>query len=188
MKRRIVQTIGVALAILTLVLPVVQLAYALPAQSAAASQALLNPLTIPKFENQLTGPLPVYVPTMVMKDGKVVQYDYNVTMSAFTEQMLPPSMNLLTPVWGFGGLAENAVTGAPLGYVQSAPGLTFETTQGIPVQVEWVNNITTPYMFPVDPTLHWANPHNLPTPTPPFNSSYPDDTDACCVNYPSSRQ
>lgn len=169
MKRRIVLIIGMALAILTLVLPVVQPAYALPAQSA---QALLDPLTIPKYENQLTGPLPVYEPTLVMSNGKVVKYEYNATMSAFMEQMLPPSMNLLTPVWGFGGLAEDAVTGAPLGYVQSAPGLTFETTQGIPVQVEWVNNITTPYMFPVDPTLHWANPNNYPAPTPPF-SSYP---------------
>jgi spore coat protein A len=148
MKRRTVQTICIALAMLALVLPVPRLALASPAQ------ALLDPLTIPKFENQLVGPPPIYEPTVVMSNGKAVQYNYTVTMSSFTEQILPPSMNLLTPVWGYGGIAKDAVTGASLGYVQSAPGPTFETVRGIPAQVKWVNNITTPYMFPVDTTIH----------------------------------
>ena len=168
MKHKVVRTVIAIFLVISLALlfPVTWAAPAMP------SQALLDPATIPKYENQLTGPLPVYQPTIVMSNGKVVRYDYNVTMNALMEQMLPSSMNLLTPVWGFGGLAEDAVTGEPLGYVQSSPGLTFETTQGIPAQVEWVNNITTPYMFPVDPTLHWANPNNEPMPTPPY-SSYP---------------
>jgi spore coat protein A len=93
-------------------------------------------------------------------------------MSSFKEQLLPASMGLLTNVWGYGGMAENAVTGASLGYVQSAPGLTFEAVRDMPIKVKWVNNITSPYMLPVDPTIHWANPNNYPAPTPPF-SSYP---------------
>lgn len=168
MRRKIIQTVIAILLMISIAL-IIPVSWAAPATS---SQALLNPTTIPKYENQLTGPLPVYQPIIVTSNGRVVRYEYNVTMNAFNGQMLPPSMNLLTPVWGFGGLAEDAVTGASLGYVQSSPGLTFKTTQGIPAQVEWVNNITTPYMFPVDPTLHWANPNNEPMPTPPY-SSYP---------------
>ena len=33
------------------------------------------------------------------------------------------------------------------------------------MQVTWVNAITDNYMFPVDPTLHWANPTNIPMAT-----------------------
>lgn len=36
--------------------------------------------------------------------------------------------------------------------------------------VTFVNNISSPHMFAVDPTLHWANPNNVPTPVPPFSS------------------
>ncbi len=68
----------------------------------------------------------------------------------------------MTPVWGYGGLAKDAVTGKYLGYVLNSPGPSFEAVRGIPSVVKWVNNINTPYMFPVDPTLHWANPTNIP--------------------------
>jgi spore coat protein A len=142
------------------------------------SHTILDPSTIPKFENQLTGPLPFYQPTIITQNGMAVKYEYTVSMNAFTEQMLPPSMNLLTPVWGFGANAQDAVTGASLGFIQSSPGLTFETVQGVPAIVKWVNNITTPYMFPVDPTIMWANPNNYPTPTPPYPPyppGYPQD-------------
>jgi spore coat protein A len=167
MKHRIVQTIGIALAILILIFPAAQPAFA------SSAPNLLDPLTIPKYENQLTSPIPIFEPTNITDStGKVIEYDYTVTMSSFTEQILPPSMNLLTPVWGFGGMAKDAVTGASLGYVQSAPGLSFEAVRGTPVKVKWVNNITSPYMFPVDPTIHWANPNNYATPTAPF-ASYP---------------
>jgi spore coat protein A len=127
---------------------------------AQSSPSLLDPLNIPKWENQLTGPPPVYQPNVNTNNGQVVQYGYTVTMSSFKERLLPSSMNLLTTVWGYGGLAQDALTGAPLGYVESAPGPTFETVRGIPAQVKWVNNITTPFLFPVDPTIHWANPNN----------------------------
>ena len=30
--------------------------------------------------------------------------------------------------------------------------------------VTWINNISCPYFLPVDPSLHWANPNNLPKP------------------------
>ena len=134
--------------------------------------AILDPLSIPMFENQLTAPPPVYAPKVVTSQGKVIRHEYTVAMASFTQQILPPSMNLLTQVWGYGGTANDAVTGASLGFVQSSPGPTFEAVRGIPVQVEWQNNISSPYMFAVDPTIHWANPNNNPMFTSPF-PAYP---------------
>ncbi len=135
---------------------------------AATAPALLDPRTIPKFENQLTGPPPVYEPTVTTDSTGKTIHEYTVTMSSFEEQMLPPSMGLITPVWGYGGLAKDAVTGAPLGFVQGAPGPSFESERGIPSKVKWVNNITSQFMLPVDPTLHWANPNNIAMPSAPF--------------------
>ena len=139
---------------------------------AASVPTMVDPLSIPKFENQLTAPPPVYGPSIVTSQGKVTMHEYTVGMASFQQQMLPPSMNLLTTVWGFGGLANDAVTGAPLGFVQSTPGPTFEAVRNIPVKVKWQNNLTVPYMFPVDPTLHWANPNKLSVTTAPF-PTYP---------------
>lgn len=155
-----------------------------------AAPTLLDPLTIPKFVNQLTGPPPVYVPTII-KDplGKGIAYQYTVTMDEKMQQILPtvdefgnPTGFGMTPVWGYGGQAKDAVTGKPLGYVLNSPGPSFEAIRGIPSVVKWVNNINTPYMFAVDPTLHWANPNNIPMDTvmneamlgltPPFPPGY----------------
>jgi FtsP/CotA-like multicopper oxidase with cupredoxin domain len=140
------------------------------AQASAAT--VLDSTTIPLFENQLTAPPPVYAPKVVTSQGKVIRNEYTVAMASFTQQILPPSMNLLTPVWGYGGQANDAVTGASLGFVQSSPGPTFEAVRGTPIQVEWQNTITSPYMFPVDPTIHWANPNNIPMSTSQF-PAYP---------------
>jgi len=134
-----------------------------------SAPAILDPLSIPMFENQLTAPPPVYTPKIVTSQGKVIRHEYTVAMSSFMQQILPPSMNLLTQVWGYGGAANDAISGESLGFVQSSPGPTFEAIRGIPVQVEWQNNISSPYMFAVDPTIHWANPNNSPM----FTSSFP---------------
>jgi spore coat protein A len=145
---------------------------------------LIDPLTIPKFVNQLDRPPPVFVPTNEFSEATIlVRQEYTVTVSQFTQQILPtvtasgaatgfPS----TAVWGYGGEAKNALTGEALGFVKSTPGCTFETLQGIPVQVKWVNNLVDnqgkplPYMLPVDPTLHWANPNNMPMGTSTDNA------------------
>ena len=134
--------------------------------------SILDPLSIPQFENQLTGPPPVYQAQVVTSQGKVIRHDYTVAMASFTQQILPPSMNLPTSVWGYKGSGVDAVTGASLGIVQSAPGPTFEAVRGIPIKVEWQNNIASPFMFAVDPTIHWANPNNSPMSSSPF-PSYP---------------
>ena len=101
---------------------------------------LLNPTTIPKYLTQLTGPPPVYVPYNVYCDGKIVRQDYVVDASEFYQQILPDGYPM-TKVWGYGGMAKNAVTGDLLGYVRNSPAPSFEATRGVPVQVKWINNL-----------------------------------------------
>jgi len=125
------------------------------------SGPLLDPTAIPKYVNQLTGPPPVFVP--------VKGNEYCVTVSSFYQQILPPPLPM-TQVWGYGGLAEDAVTGTPLGFVRTAPGPTFEATRNTSISVNWVNDLNDPHMFAVDPTLCWANPNNMPMQMPPFQS------------------
>lgn len=155
-----------------------------------ATPALLDPLSIPKFVNQLTGPPPVYVPEIIRDPlGRGIAYRYTVTMDEKMQQILPTIDELgnptgfgMTSVWGYGGQAKDAVTGKSLGFVLNSPGPSFEAVRGIPSVVKWVNKVNTPYMFAVDPTLHWANPRNIPMQTvmdeamnglaPPFPPGY----------------
>jgi spore coat protein A len=143
---------------------------------------LLDPLTIPQWVNQLDGPPPVYTPTNITdNEGNLIRQDYVVTVTEFNQQVLPtvdaggsPTGFGPTKVWGYGGDAYDPITGESLGTVHSAPGPTFEAIRGVPVQVKWVNNLVdsegTPltHLFPVDPTLHWANPEGTEKPEPPY--------------------
>jgi len=141
-----------------------------PLQYSATAQGVvpLNPLSIPKFVNQLTGPPPVYEPT------NPITNDYAVDMVEFDQQILPemefvPGQGLenrTTKVWGYGGPAKDAVTGNSLGYIANSPGPSFEVTKGNAINVTWRNLITTPLQFGVDPTLHWSNPNNIAMPGP----------------------
>jgi FtsP/CotA-like multicopper oxidase with cupredoxin domain len=132
---------------------------------------LLDPLAIPKYVNELTGPPPVWEPTVVKRGGRVVAHEYEIEMVAFSQQILPPGFPA-TPVWGYGGFARDALTGEQLGYVRSSPGASFEAVRGVPASVKWINNVRSPHMFPVDPTLHWADPNGFGMPMPPF-TPYP---------------
>ena len=132
----------------------------------------IDPTTIPKFTNQLTGPPPVYTPTIISSpEGKGIAMYYEVTMDEQSQQVLPtvdedgnPTGFGLTNVWGYGGQAHDAITGADLGYILNSPGPSFEAMRGIPSVVKWINNIDSDYMFAIDPTLHWANPNGIPMP------------------------
>src|SRR5512136_83292 len=85
----------------------------------AQTLQLIDPLAIPQFVNQLDQAPAVYMPTNVTDSGgKLVRQDYVVTVSEFTQQILP-TVNAEgaatgyppTKVWGYGGNAHNAVTG-----------------------------------------------------------------------------
>jgi hypothetical protein len=154
--------------------------------SQVVDEPTLDPTTIPKYIDQLVIP-PVYVPTYSFdfKTHKLTQ-NYHVDMSEFYEQILPtvdalgnPTNFPQTKVWGYGGYAKDAVTGKFLGYFRNSPGATFETIRGIPAKVTWQNKITTSHLFAVDPTLHWANPNNMPMMIdPPFPAFPPGFADA----------
>ena len=157
------------------------------AQVTADEPTLIDPSTIPKFQNQLTGPPPVFTPTMIKNpDGKGAAAYYEITMDEQMQQILPtvdsegnPTGFGPTKVWGYGGQAHDAMTGKPLGYVLNSPGPSFEAKRGTPSVVKWINNIDTPQMFAVDPTLHWANPNDMampiePVDAPTFPPGYPE--------------
>ncbi len=177
--------IGVAIVIATMLLGMV---VGLIGASRSASAGIfvppgtIDPTTIPMWTNQLTSPPPVYVPTEVKdSSGKVVRHDYTIDMTEFQQQILPPGPPTnfgTTKVWGYGGSARDALTGAPLGYVRNSPSPSFEATRGIPSQVTWQNKITGGHQFAVDPTLHWANPNGMGMPTAPFNTYPPGYADA----------
>ena len=152
----------------------------------AAGGPTLNPRTIPQFANQLVIP-PVYMPTNVYDaNGNLIRQDYTVDMTEFYEQILPTTDALGNPtgfgqtlVWGYGGQVTQVPGTTSPGYFRYSPGATFEANRGVPVQVTWQNKISTPNMFAVDPTLHWANPNNFPMPMPPvtaplFPPGYPE--------------
>jgi spore coat protein A len=166
------------------------------AQLVSPDPIFLDPLTIPKWTNQLDGHMPVYIPTNVTDShGNVIRQEFTVSVSEFYQQVLPtvdssgnPTGYGSSKVWGYGGEARDGVTGETLGFVRSIPGPTFETTRGIPAQVKWVNDLVDEngnplqHMYPVDPTIHWANPNNIDTKTaieqtiqglaPPFPPGY----------------
>ena len=126
--------------------------------SAMIPEGTLAPTMIPKWVNELTGPPPVYVPTLVTDvDGNVIEEDYSVQMDEVTQQLLPSPLPA-TPVWGYGGWARDALDpeGTPF-FVTHSPGPTFEAERGIPMSVRWINNVDGGYMFPVDTSIHWAD-------------------------------
>jgi FtsP/CotA-like multicopper oxidase with cupredoxin domain len=140
----------------------------------------MDPMKIPKYVNQLTSPPPVYVPTEIWTDsnGNVLQENYSVQMVAGNSQQILPAPLPKTPVWCYQGEAKDALTGAPLGVVANSPACTFEATKGVPISVTWENDVNVPQPFAVDPTIMWANPNAMVTPTTPFPPFPPGYADA----------
>jgi len=155
----------------------------------------LDPKSIPKFVDQLVIP-PVYKPIAYVTDpfnsSRTIPY-YVVDVKEYTQQILPTLDAKLKPtgfgpttVWSYGGeVYKNPITGQ-LGYFANSPGATFEVTRGTPILVKWVNNLNASgqmlsHLFPVDPTIHWADPKNLgmfmgpfPTTPSPFPPGFQD--------------
>jgi len=119
----------------------------------------LDPLTIPKYVQDLVVP-PTYVPIGTDPVTGALLYEVNVT--EMDQQILPPGApnNFpMTHVWAYEGWIQGP-GGTKVSFKHS-PGATFEATRGIAINVTWRNKITSPHMFAVDPTLHWANPNNI---------------------------
>lgn len=132
----------------------------------------LDPKKIPKFVTELVIP-PVYVPKVVRDPltHKIISHNYVVSISQFKQQLLPDSFPK-TRVWGYGADTVKSIDGETIHSFRNAPGATFEAKRGIPINVQWINDICGRHLLPVDPTLHWADPNGLgmvmPEEVPPF--------------------
>lgn len=173
MKNKITAAVA-TMTILTVLFSSMWLAYAV-----APNPALLDPKTIPKYVNQLVAAIPVYEPTNVTDGtGNTVRQDYTINMTYFREQILPAGTPLvgnpdgMTTVWGYQGKVR-LLNGTILESFANSPSATFIATRGIPSNVTWVNNIDVPQFLPVDPTIHWANPNNMPMNMPNMPPNLP---------------
>ena len=113
----------------------------------------LDPTTIPKYVNELTKP-PVFVPD---NPGRSPLH-YTVTSKAIRQQLLPPGFPD-TEVYAYGGRVE-----FPNGDQRTAfstPGPTFEAVRGAHIRVHYRNQLEGNHIFPVDPTIMFANPNNI---------------------------
>ena len=124
----------------------------------------LDPAQISKWETLLEKPPRYAFKPGVNEAGEVTQ-DYQVTVVPADVQMLPTKFKP-TKVFAFSGDVIKEGSTQPVAY-ESSPGATFEVKRGTPARVKWVNKLKE-HLLPVDPTLHWANPNKMKTPTSPF--------------------
>lgn len=128
-------------------------------------RTILDSSTIPQFTEDL--PIPaVYAPVVEDDNCGKTTHAYAVDVSEFQQQILPQGYPTTT-VYGYGGVVKDTVTGL-CAYKRSAPGPTFEAIRGQKVKVQFINRLVKPHMLAVDPTLHWANPNNMPDPPAPW--------------------
>ena len=174
-RSRILQKLIVPLIVVSLTVPL----WAGSAEGAQVPAGFLNPVKIPKWVNQIDGPPPVWeaTPYYDPETGELL-YDYEIKMVDDIYQQILPAPLPMTHVWGYAGIAKDALTGASLGNVASSPGASFEAAQGEQISVKWVNEIDDTHMFAVDPTLHWANPNDMMMLEPPFEPYPPGYEDA----------
>lgn len=138
-------------------------------QSALSGALPLDPLKIPKFVNRLTKP-PVHVPVFTYDPtAKTTVANYNVTAKRFQQQLLPPGFPK-TMVYGYGGLVrfDDGDGYASFRIAFTTPGPTFEALRDQPTYVHYNNDLRGSHIFPVDPTIAFANPNGMPAPTSPF--------------------
>ena len=104
----------------------------------------LNPIEIPKYVNKLVIP-PEYIPEIIKNPttGEIVSHNYIVYISQFNQQILPNNFPMTT-VWGYGGTVLDRFTCTRIYKFRNAPGATFEAVRGIPINVQWINNLTGP--------------------------------------------
>jgi spore coat protein A, manganese oxidase len=111
----------------------------------AAGEATIQADTQPPFRtpgsiDRYIDPLPI--PKRITPYEKRSGVDrYHVRMLEFKRQLhsqLPP-----TTLWGYEG---------------QYPGPTFQAMQGVPVEVEWENQLPTEHIFKIDPHIHGAMP------------------------------
>ncbi|MBI3140636.1 MAG: multicopper oxidase domain-containing protein [Rhodocyclales bacterium] len=136
---------------------------ALGAASAAAAPlpgGTLDPTLIPKYVTPLV--VPPEMPRTALPPGSTLDGDYyEIAVRQFKQQILPPADSAgrplgATTVWSYGSVNHPATF--------HYPAFTVEAQRGRRTTVKWINGLVDaegnylPHLFPVDQTLHWANP------------------------------
>ena len=136
-----------------------------------ASDDILDPTTIPKYQTQLIAPPAMpRVSEKPLPGGGTADY-YEIEARQFTQHILPPSMGLNpTTVWSYGSAGDAATF--------NYPAFTIEAEYGKAVRVKWINGLVDdngkylPHLFWVDQTVHWANPPGPPDMGVPIQAPY----------------
>jgi FtsP/CotA-like multicopper oxidase with cupredoxin domain len=151
----------IAAAALALAFPGLGTAHAAPLPGGS-----LDPTSIPKYVDNLV--IPPAMPQSPKPTGFTDAY-YEISMRQFKQQILPSTgFNFsgkafpMTTVWSYGSETnlKTVANGGTLFY----PSFTIEATADERVRVKWINGLVDdkgralPHLFPVDETLHWANP------------------------------
>jgi spore coat protein A len=128
----------------------------LPASAVPLPGGTLDPTTVTKYATSLL--IPPAMPRSLVKQQKGVgpiDY-YAIAVRQFQQQILPAPLPLTT-IWGYGSVNHPGTF--------SYPSFTLEARVDRPVRVRWINDLKDPatgnylpHLFPVDQTLHWANP------------------------------
>ncbi|MCI0586086.1 MAG: multicopper oxidase [Planctomycetes bacterium] len=122
---------------------------------------LLDPASIPKYVEPLVIP-PVMPP--VSQTPSLTRYE--IAVRQFEQQILPAGFPATT-VWGYGREGD-PLPGPGVASTFNYPAFTVEARSYETVQVRWANGLVDasggflPHLFPVDQTLHWANPPGPP--------------------------
>jgi spore coat protein A len=123
--------------------------------AAALPGGTQDPNTIPKYQVPLV--IPPAMPRtdkIRVKGGKNIEY-YEIAVRQFEQQILPPGMPETT-VWSYGSVNHP--------WTFNYPAFTIEAKHDKPVRIKWINDLVDadgnflPHLFPIDQTLHWANP------------------------------
>lgn len=123
----------------------------LPVQAAPLPGGTLDPLSIPKYVT------PLVIPPVMPNDGNADSY--KIAVRQFSQQILPAGLPPTT-VWSYGSSLDPTTF--------NYPAYSVETTAGKTVKVRWINDLKDvngnylPHILPVDQSLHWANPGQLP--------------------------
>lgn len=116
-----------------------------------ATVTLLDYKKVPKWVNKI-GPVPLYAATPVKAARAGPTSSIVIEATDFDHQMLPSGMPK-TRVFGFGGDAVDGATNASIGYARGPIGPSILALPGQTLRIKWINNITGPHLFTVDPSI-----------------------------------
>jgi spore coat protein A, manganese oxidase len=127
---------------------------------AEVSAGILDPSAIAKYRTPVLVPPLMPRAARLRRPGRRAIDFYEISLRQLRQQILPDDFPATT-VWGYGPVKAESESGL---LIHHAPSLTIQARWNRPVRVRWINDLVDrdgrfrPHLFPVDPTLHWANP------------------------------